>query len=152
MKRILGAMALMLMLLAALPLHSASASLGACGGDPVITLYPGGNTLDIQTDIADSASHVSGVKYSVFVPSTVISDTVQKSGGFPELVQVYRTNPDGQYDTYTYATDSANTVALTTTMTAKDVHGTQFGQGQATGTTNQSVHTDGGGWFPPAPL
>jgi hypothetical protein len=152
MCKLLGAIALAITLLGSAQIIPASASIGHCSGDPVITLHPGLLKLDIQTSIADSASNVSGATYTVLVPGNITGWSVQTSGDFPETVVVHNTNQRGQYDAYTYATD-ANTVALNSVMTLTNASGAhQFGQGQASGTTNETVHTDGGGWFPPSPL
>ena len=144
MKRILGAIALSVALLGVIPLHHASASIGGCRVDPVLTVWPGPYKLYIETDVADSASNVSSGSYTVHVPTGVTGASFMFSGDFPESGTVVKDQPTGTYVVDAYITDGANTVSITDTSTLKNGLGTiTYSTVQTPGTTNETVQTNG---------
>ena len=118
MKKLLGAIALAVVLLASLPLHSASASLGACGKDPVITLTDG-TVVQLDAHIGDDGSDLSAVNFTLKWPYgnpvTNIS-WAGDAGGTESLTQLHWLKPN-QYDGWVSVNSGASPISVTLYMT-----------------------------------
>lgn len=95
----------------------AQASLGACLSDPVVLLTQG-VTVDLYTTIADRASDVQQVNYTLHVPTGLQTIAIIRTSGLIGPKEFFQIYPDDVANTYDSVTE-VNTGATGLTVKAR---------------------------------
>lgn len=113
-----GALAATLLALA-LPTPAARAAIGACGSDPAVVLS-NGVTVDLSASIADDATDVQQVAYTLHAPAgTTVVAWIGTDGplGPAETLRYVADDAPDTYDSSTTVRTGATGVSVTATMT-----------------------------------
>lgn len=95
----------------------AQASLGACLSDPVVILTQG-VTIDLYTNIADSASDVQQINYTLHVPTGLQKILIIHTSGLIGPKEYFQISADDAANTYDSVTE-VNTGATGLTVKAR---------------------------------
>jgi hypothetical protein len=98
---------------------ASTTSLSACRSDPILKLS-NGKQLSMVVTIFDTATYVSKIAYSAYIPTGITVKSVTMTGSpfaGKESVAVYATNPANSYTTKTYVTDSHSNITVTAQTT-----------------------------------
>jgi hypothetical protein len=138
-----GALLIASILIAGQTANVASAHMGVCMDDPVVSLVNLGQ-IDLHSAITDSSSDVQKITYVVHVPAgtRVLAITnLDALFGLRSTVQVIADDAANTFDTYTTITTGQKSIAVTASSTLVSLLNVNLGSSSVSGTSGQTLHT-----------
>jgi hypothetical protein len=121
-------------------LHS-YAHVSSCRTDPIVKLS-NGESVNLSASIYDTATNVSKVTYTLYIPAGVaVTGETFTGNAFTgkEALVVYATNPAGSYTSNYVVSDANSSINVTGTTSLTSARGKALATSSVTGLTNQTI-------------